>query len=281
VAGAALAAPATATAVTAPERAARYLERAQNPDGGFGSSPGSSTSPPTTAWTALGLAAAGRPASDALRATLRAQADASTRTGDLERSMIALRAVGEPVPDAVRARLLATRTADGSIGGEVTLTAFGIFALRDDAAVVRPAADWLSAQQNADGGFGYAIKGTPSGSDETAAAVNALVVAGRPASSPTVRRAVAWLTRRQRPDGGWPLRPGATSNAQSTAWVVQALVAAGRDPAKVRRRGSRSPLGYLRSLQAPDGSVRYSRTGRQTPVWVTAQALLALLRQPF
>ena len=44
----------------------------------------------------------------------------------------------------------------------------------------------------------------------------------------------------------------------------------------MRRRGSRSPLGYLESLVAPDGSVRYSRTGAQTPVWVTAQALTAL-----
>ena len=45
-----------------------------------------------------------------------------------------------------------------------------------------------------------------------------------------------------------PLQPGAPSNAQSTAWAVQALVAAGRDPARVRRGGSRTPLGYLRTL---------------------------------
>ena len=44
---------------------------------------------------------------------------------------------------------------------------------------------------------------------------------------------------------------------------------------------SRSPLGYLQSLVAPDGSVRYSRTSAQTPVWVTAQALTALARKPF
>jgi hypothetical protein len=33
-------------------------------------------------------------------------------------------------------------------------------------------------------------------------------------------------------------------------------------------------------LLAPDGSVRYSRTGAQTPVWVTAQVLTALARKP-
>jgi hypothetical protein len=31
----------------------------------------------------------------------------------------------------------------------------------------------------------------------------------------------------------------------------------------------------------PEGSVRYSRTGTQTPVWVTAQALTALAEKPF
>jgi hypothetical protein len=57
---------------------------------------------------------------------------------------------------------------------------------------------------------------------------------------------------------------------------VQGLIAAGRDPARVRRGGSRSPLAYLRSLVESNGAVRYSRTSAQTPVWVTAQALTAL-----
>jgi energy-coupling factor transport system substrate-specific component len=56
-------------------------------------------------------------------------------------------------------------------------------------------------------------------------------------------------------------------------------VAAGREPDAVRRAGSRSPRAFLRSLTAPDGSVRYSRTSAQTPVWVTGQALAALQRR--
>ena len=71
----------------------------------------------------------------------------------------------------------------------------------------------------------------------------------------------------------------ASSNAQSTAWAIQGLLAAGRDPAKVRAR-SRDPLAYLRSLTSASGEVRYSRTSRQTPVWVTAQAVMALARKP-
>ena len=62
---------------------------------------------------------------------------------------------------------------------------------------------------------------------------------------------------------------------------MQGLVAAGRDVEAIRRHGCRSPLGYLESLVAPNGSVRYSRTSAQSPVWVTAEALTALALAPF
>jgi energy-coupling factor transport system substrate-specific component len=91
---------------------------------------------------------------------------------------------------------------------------------------------------------------------------------------------MSFLARSQNLDGGFPLTLDGASNAQSTAYVVQAAVAAGRDPGRLRRRGSRSALAYLRSLVTSNGSVRYSRTSAQTPVWVTAQALAALERRP-
>src|SRR5205085_9291296 len=88
-------------------------------------------------------------------------------------------------------------------------------------------------------------------------------------------RAVQFLRRDQAGDGGFPSLAGAGSNAQSTAFAVQGLLAAGVDPGSIRRRGA-SPLTYLPSLIAPDGHVRYSRGADQTPVWVTAEALMAL-----
>jgi energy-coupling factor transport system substrate-specific component len=184
------------------------------------------------------------------------------------------------------ARLLRLRRADGSFAGQVNLTAFGIFALRAAGRsrsdrTVRSAASFIARQQNGDGGFDFARRGGASGIDDTAAALQALVAAGRSRLHGPVLRAVRFLVGRQNADGGFPLVPGAGSNAQSTAWAVQAIVAAARDPERVRRSGSRSPLGYLRTLVAGDGSVRYSRTSRQTPVWVTAQALAALARKPF
>jgi hypothetical protein len=86
---------------------------------------------------------------------------------------------------------------------------------------------------------------------------------------------VRFLRAQQDADGGFASLPGAGSNAQSTAFAVQGLLAAGVNPISVRRRGA-SPLDYLRSLIAADGHVRYSRGTDQTPVWVTAEALMAL-----
>ena len=90
-----------------------------------------------------------------------------------------------------------------------------------------------------------------------------------------------YLIRSQNLDGGFPQQYGSESNAQSTAWAIQGLIAAGQHPSTVRRHGSRTPTGYLESLLAPGGSIRYSRTGAQTPVWVTAQALIALSGKTF
>jgi hypothetical protein len=39
-------------------------------------------------------------------------------------------------------------------------------------------------------------------------------------------------------------------------------------------------MSYLRSLTAADGHIRYSRGADQTPVWVTAEALMALAGRP-
>jgi hypothetical protein len=54
----------------------------------------------------------------------------------------------------------------------------------------------------------------------------------------------------------------------------------GVDPSSLHRAGAVSPLQFLRSLVGPDGHVHYSRTSDQTPVWVTAEAMMALARKP-
>jgi iron complex transport system substrate-binding protein len=89
-----------------------------------------------------------------------------------------------------------------------------------------------------------------------------------------VARAVAFLRSFQNRDGGFELTRGRGSDAQSTAWAIQGLVAAGAQP-------PRHAFAYLATLKRPDGSYRYSKKYATTPVWVTSQVLAALAKKPF
>jgi energy-coupling factor transport system substrate-specific component len=298
IAGPTTAGPAGAEASIARLDAAReiaFLVRAQNADGGFGAARGQSSSELYSGWAAIGLAASGRDPLSVRRDgrtvldALRGEASSLSGAGDLERTILALHACGASVHSLAGgdpvAELLRSRRSDGSFSHLTNITAFGVFALRaagysSGAPVVRAAGRWLARQQNSDGGFGFATRGGGSDVDDTAAALQALIDAGI-ANGSRINRAASFLIGAQNLDGGYPQQRGGDSNAQSTAWAVQGLVAARRDVGAVRREGSRSPLGYLESLISPDGSVRYSRIGTQTPVWVTAQALTALAGKPF
>lgn len=269
-------------------RTAGYLTGTRNRDGGWGIARGRPSAPLYTAWAAIGLGAAGRSCPGRTVTALRRMASTQANAGDLERSILALRACGQRARDSrgrVLLRVLRSRQRrDGSVSGLTNQTAFFLLALRAGGAgtgdgAVRRAGRFVAAQQNGDGGFSFSRRGSASGIDDTAAALQAVIASGR--GGRPVSRAVTYLRRRQNRDGGFPLAPGGGSNAQSTAFAVQALVAARVDVDRVRTRGSRSPVGYLASLIQRDGSVRYSRTQVQTPVWVTAQALTALARRAF
>jgi energy-coupling factor transport system substrate-specific component len=259
-----------------------FLQRAQNRDGGWGQARGAASTPLYSAWALVGQGAArdGRCDAAGVRYVQRHTVQA---TGDVERTILALRACRRGTGSLDR-RLRARQGKDGSFNGLTNLTSFGVFALRAGGlsarnSRLRRAAAFIARQQNHDGGFSYARRGSGSGVDDTAAAVQALVAAGRSRTRGPVARAVQFLRVSQRADGGFGATRRLSSNAQSTSWAVQAFVAAGVDPDRVRRGGSRSTTAYLRSLASPDGSVRYSRTSRQTPVWVTGQALAALARK--
>ena len=280
-------APSPARAATAMSRTASYLVNAQNSDGGWGGAPKQASNAVYSAWADIGFGAAHRRCPGRAVAYTRAAASRLTGTSDLARSVIALRACGAPARDS-RGRSLvgvlrSRQLKDGSIAELTNQTSFFIFALRAGGAgagnaAVRRAGRFVMRQQNTDHGFSYGRKGAPSGIDDSASAAQAMAASG--ASASAIRATVAYIRAHQNADGGFPLSPGAGSNAQSTAFAVQAFVAAHVDPSTLRRGNGRTPLGYLSSLIQSNGSVRYSRTSTQTPVWVTAQALAALARRP-
>jgi Prenyltransferase and squalene oxidase repeat len=278
-----LVAPAAAVAATPAQRAASYLVKAQNKDGGFGATASGSSSPLYTGWAGLGLGSAGRNPQDVKRPGGRSLArfvlrgaGSLSEIGEIERTTLLAKVAGLN-PRAFGGRNLideiqGRRRHDGSISGYVSYTAFGVMALRASGA---PAGGstirWLVESQNPDGGFGVA-RSSASDADMTGAALQALASVGRGGGRAALR-AASWLRANQNLDGGFG--QGRASNAQSTAYAVQGLIAVGAGGGALSRARS-----YLVRLQRGDGSVAYSSSSTQTPVWVTAQALMALEGKP-
>ena len=267
-----------------------YLVGAQNADGGFGPAPGSGSSALYSGWAALGLAAGGENPQDIVRDghSLIGYVESgagSSDPGDVERNILVAAAAGLPATSFGGRDLVAELRADfrrnGSVNDQTNWTSFAVLALR--AAGVAPPPGtlaWLVRQQDGDGGFNFATRGGLSDVDDTGGALEALAGVGGSAASRARNRAVAYIRGQQDRDGGFPGMPGAGSNAQSTAFGVQGLLAAGVDPGSLHRRGAPSPVDYLRSLIAVDGHVRYSRSADESPVWVTGEALMALYGKP-
>jgi energy-coupling factor transport system substrate-specific component len=279
--------PVDASAASPTARAASYLAKAQNRDGGFGGAPGQSSSQLVTGWSALGLAAVGRNPRDiaprrgrSVVAYLRRNSRRLTDVGELQRTVLVLGAAGvSPRRFGGRdllAKLRRGQRPDGSWKENVAFTAFGLMALRASgerprSRRVRRAAAYLLAAQNDDGGWGF-IPGSTSDVDDTGAVLQALVAARRRGN--VTAKGVAYLRGVQDAGGGWGQLSGRTPNSQSTSWAIQGLAAArGLGALKA------DPFAFLRGLQRRDGHVSYSSTSEQTPVWTTAQALAAMARK--
>lgn len=279
--------PPQAQAAAGSGAAVKWLQRAQASNGGYAAGPGTPESTTMTGWSMLGLEAAGVNPSDVAKrghsatAYLRANVRGVNSVGDLERTILAVvGAGGNPRSFAGRnlvSELTRQRDRDGSYQGQVNLTAFAVLALRASGDGATGASTrWLAKAQGSNGGWGYR-PGVAGEADSTGAALQGLKAGG--GSKPALAKGAQFLRRIQASDGGWTLAGGA-SNTQSTAWAIQGLIAAGADPGDVSRSG-RTGFDYLRARQASDGHYRYSASSDQTPVWVTAQALLAAKRKAF
>jgi hypothetical protein len=243
---------------------ADYLGARQQPDGGF-AEPGARSDPTLTAWAVLGLHSAGRHADRSPAAYLR---DAAIHdTTDLALRIMALRVAGADVGELV-ARLERARLPDGRLGSLVNSTAWSVLALEKPG---KGPVQYLLRAQHRSGGWSWVPRGAPDTND-TAAVIQALRstgVRGRP-----IRRGLTYIRGLTAPNGGVRLVAGRAPDAQSTAWAIQAYIAADVRPPRAAFR-------FLASLRRPDGSYRYSRRYAVTPTLVTAQVLPALARKAF
>ncbi len=291
----------------------RYLQSTQNTSGGF-ANPGQKPNHLISSWVAMALAGAGinpqdqdRCGIDAftyLQDTLQSGLEEELAWPQIaitafEREGLMIDGAGtslhefggyDPAAEILRRRLPdgGFPYVEGGAKSESNDTIFAILALSPlhepgVEAAIAEAREWVVAAQDTDGGWYYSGKSALSEVDMTGAALEALVAAGPPTAEParaayeaSIAAGLAYLHKAQLPDGGFPALPGreSESNVASTAWAVQGIWATGGNPETWLVDG-REPLGYMESMQQPDGHIRWRANSDMNGIWMTAYVLPA------
>ena len=147
---------------------------------------------------------------------------------------------------------------------------------------VGSAKDFILANQNPDGGFSYAVGGE-SDTNDTAAAIMALIEAGLAPSDQAIAKAVDYLKTVQNIDGGFGYQTGNDSDSGSDAWVISAIIKINQDPNAWQKEG-KNPIQHLLTLQDnPDGGFWWVAPGSSE--WnnktMTAFSVIALSGKTF
>lgn len=241
-------------------RGADYIRTTQLPDGGFGGFGAGQSMDAVFAVRAAGvdpnsLLKDGKSPADFLKAN----AAAATKPAEAAKAALAARALGIDPRSVAGTDLIAKINAGYA-------AATGLFAADDfgqSIALIGLACTGNSVPSSAilalrktqidDGGWGFQGASDP---DTTGIALQALVAAGAPKSDAAVAKAVAYFKSTQGKDGGWGFDPN-ESNASSTAFAVQGLLAAGEnvETAAYTKAGV-NPVAYLISQQNADGSFK-------------------------
>ncbi|MBE0466533.1 MAG: hypothetical protein IBX71_04825 [Candidatus Desulforudis sp.] len=191
-----------------------------------------------------------------------------------------------PAVDELARRLAASRQADGKFadcidGSGTELVNAHVWAMialgASGTAMPAPerACDWLAARQHPDGGFSYGTDVEDSDVDMTAMALLAFAALDC-VDDPAVDRALRYLAGVQSEVtggfGGW----GLETTADSSAVVIQSLVALGLNPTGpewTKRAGN--PVTAVLALQGNDGCFSYA-AGFDANLFSTRSAVLAL-----
>ncbi len=137
----------------------------------------------------------------------------------------------------------------------------------------------ILVQQHPDHCWGWPVGGDATDTDTSGLILHALALAGY-AAHPAPNRCVARLRAMQNEDGGWELSGiygDQVSNVDSTALVVEGLVAMGWDPETPLFTKNQNPVQAILSFQASDGSFWWRHTQPGTLLLGTTQAIPPLL----
>jgi len=174
-----------------------------------------------------------------------------------------------------------TDTLNDDLWGLMALIAAGE---PQDSPMVTSTTAFIKDNQGEDGGWSWATFENPwyweSDVDDTAAGSMALIAAGEPQDSLVIEDALFYLQDNQDVSGGflaWGM-----ANLASTAWAVDAIVAAGQDPISVDWAPAGSdPIDYIMTFKKADGSFLDGSAWMPNPQKNTADAIVALLGEPY
>lgn len=278
--------PPPAPALTSAWRALTWLETQQQADGSFGN--GGETAEVLMALSANRMDARdwNRPdGASALSAMWRQSRDLSSTPAGAGKLALALAAHESCWPfGALQPGAHYSDTLGGydPNAGPHALAMLGTAALSQT--IPSTATDYLLSLQQADGAWEWGI-GWGTDTNATALALQAMLAAGEFPTSTAVISGLTYLDQAQNIDGGFPYSPvsqwGTDSDANSTAYVVQALLAAGEDPVTgTWVISDTNPIVYLTNLQLDDGSFEW-QPGSGANQKATQQAATSLLYRPF
>jgi hypothetical protein len=240
-------------------------------------------------------------------------------TTDFERELLVVDAAGTSPYDfggvdlagEILKRQIATGSDAGAFpheaGSQAPAVNDTIFAILSLSPIHEPAVEeavgratqWLEAQQKCDGSWNWMYRSRVGACnprarrllpeeergeiDMTGAALQALNAVKHP-DPEGQRKAFEYLGEAETPSGGFPEFLGQREpNVASGAWVVQAMWSAGINPEEwLEHSGlaTEEPLGYLASLQQPDGHIRYEAGEEMNGMWMTAYVTPAFAGDP-
>jgi len=143
-----------------------------------------------------------------------------------------------------------------------------------------PAIERLIGLQLRDGGWSF-DGAAATGSDTNTTSLAVMALSGYARAGDALTAARNYLRGQQNPDGGFPYSQtsafGNASDANSTAAVIQAILALGEDPnANPWRQGEATPLKSLIAFQNQSGAFRYQNAMPDDNALATYQAIPAV-----
>ena len=285
----------------APE-ALDWLRARQNADGGFAGDSGGASDLSATIEAVFAIVAGGEDPAAWVQGSstpvnfLESQVgSALTRPGDNAKLILAAVATKRNPRNFGRVDLVSSLEAKldqsglygGAAAGNVFEQSLALLALKSAGRPIPASAvAWLVGLQLGDGSWSWNGDTTPGSGDSntTALAVQALVAVG--GQDVAVGKALGYLRGIQNKDGGFPYQKpsafGADTDANSTAYVVQAIIATGNDPAGADWAvEGNTPLSALAAHQLKSGAFAWQIATPDANFLATAQAIPAIEGKAF